>query len=104
MSSSKIIQRHPFHLVDQSPWPFVTSMMALATTTGFVMYMHSYQYGGFFFMFGILSLISTMFIWWRDIIRESTYQGHHTKAVQINLRFGMILFIISEVMFFFAFF
>ena len=45
-----------------------------------------------------------MFVWWRDVIRESTFQGHHTKAVQTGLRYGMILFIVSEIMFFVAFF
>jgi hypothetical protein len=45
-----------------------------------------------------------MYVWWRDVVNESTYQGHHTVAVQIGLRWGMILFIVSEVMFFFAFF
>jgi cytochrome c oxidase subunit 3 len=104
MSSSKLIQRHPFHLVDTSPWPFVTSVSALTTATGFVMYMHSYQFGAYCFILGLLSLFSTVYFWWRDVVRESTYQGHHTKTVQVGLRWGMILFIVSEIMFFFAFF
>tara|TARA_A100001037_G_C14793441_1_gene475653 strand:- start:31 stop:660 length:630 start_codon:yes stop_codon:yes gene_type:complete len=45
-----------------------------------------------------------MFVWWRDIIRESTYQGHHTTTVQAGLKSGMVLFIVSEIMFFLAFF
>jgi len=45
-----------------------------------------------------------MFVWWRDVVREATYLGHHTKMVQLGLRYGMILFIVSEVMFFVAFF
>jgi cytochrome c oxidase subunit 3 len=104
MSNQNLIQRHPFHLVDQSPWPFVASVATLTITTGFVMYMHSYKFGSYFLFFGIFSLLFTVFYWWLDIIRESTYQGHHTKIVQIGLRFGMLLFIISEAMFFFAFF
>lgn len=104
MSNSKIIQRHAFHLVDQSPWPFLGSISVLTTTTGFVMYMHCYQFGGYFFLFGFLSLILIMFIWWRDVVRESSFQGNHTIAVQFGLRCGMFLFIISEIMFFFAFF
>ena len=90
MSSSKLIQRHPFHLVDTSPWPFVTSISALTTATGFVMYMHSYQFGAYCFILGLLSLFSTVYFWWRDVVRESTYQGHHTKTVQVGLRWGMI--------------
>jgi len=104
MSNSKLIQRHPFHLVDQSPWPFLGGISALTLTTGFVMYLHYYEFGGYFFLFGFVSLIFTVFVWWRDIIRESTFQGHHTKRVQLGLRSGMILFIVSEIMFFFAFF
>jgi cytochrome c oxidase subunit 3 len=104
MSNQNLIQRHPFHLVDQSPWPFVASITTLTTTTGFVMYMHSYQFGSYFLCIGFFSLLFTTFIWWADVIYESTYQGHHTKIVQTGLRFGMLLFIISEAMFFFSFF
>lgn len=104
MVNLKLIQRHPFHLVDQSPWPFLGGISGLTLTTGFVMYLHCYQLGGFFFVFGLISLIFTVSIWWRDVIRESTFQGHHTKKVQAGLRSGMILFIVSEIMFFFAFF
>jgi len=98
------IQRHPFHLVDPSPWPFIGGISALSLTTGFVMYLQCYKFGSYFFTFGILSLIFTVVFWWRDIIREGTFQGYHTKKVQLGLRSGMILFIISEIMFFFGFF
>ena len=99
-----LVRRHPFHLVDQSPWPFLAGMSSLSVTTGFVMYMHCYQGGFLLFSFGFFSLLVTFFVWWRDIIREATFQGHHTKAVQDGLTWGMLLFIASEVMFFFAFF
>ena len=49
-------------------------------------------------------ILYSMCVWWRDVVRESTYQGHHTLAVQVGLRYGMILFIVSEIMFFLAFF
>ncbi len=71
---------------------------------GSVMYFHSFKNGGFVMLLGLILVISTMIIWWRDVIREATFEGHHTKAVQVGLRYGMILFIVSEVMFFFAFF
>jgi heme/copper-type cytochrome/quinol oxidase subunit 3 len=45
-----------------------------------------------------------MYVWWRDIIREGTFEGQHTMAVQQGLRQGVLLFIVSEIMFFFAFF
>jgi cytochrome c oxidase subunit 3 len=101
---SNLIQRHPFHLVDPSPWPFLTGISALTVTSGFVMYMHYYSGGFYLFLLGFISLVNVSFFWWRDVVRESTFQGHHTKAVQSGLRWGMLLFIVSEIAFFFAFF
>lgn len=97
-------QRHSYHLVDPSPWPISGSLGALATTVGGVMYMHSFQGGATLLSLGLIFLLYTMFVWWRDVLRESTFEGHHTKVVQLGLRYGFILFIVSEVMFFFAFF
>jgi cytochrome c oxidase subunit 3 len=68
------------------------------------MYMHSYNGGGSVLAFGLAMVLYSMCVWWRDVVRESTYQGHHTLAVQVGLRYGMILFIVSELMFFLAFF
>jgi cytochrome c oxidase subunit 3 len=99
-----VSQKHPYHLVDPSPWPIFGSLGALASTLGGVMYMHSFIGGGSLLCLGLSMLIYTMFVWWRDVIREATYEGHHTSVVQIGLRYGMILFIVSEVMFFLAFF
>lgn len=97
-------QRHSYHLVDPSPWPISGSLGALATTVGGVMYMHSFQGGARLLSLGLIVILYTMFVWWRDVLRESTLEGHHTKVVQLGLRYGFILFIVSEVMFFFAFF
>jgi len=98
---SNLIQRHPFHLVDPSPWPFLAGIAGLTTTSGFVMYMHCYSGGFYLALIGFISLTSVSFFWWRDVVREATFQGHHTKAVQSGLRWGMLLFIVSEVAFFF---
>jgi len=95
---------HPFHMVGPSPWPFVAATGAFTTTTGGVMYMHNYQNGGFTLLLGVTLILFTMGTWWRDVVRESTYEGEHTTYVQNGLRMGMILFIVSEIMFFFAFF
>jgi cytochrome c oxidase subunit 3 len=97
-------QKHPFHLVDPSPWPIVTSTAAFSVTTAAVMYMHGLNGSGSFLVFSLFFLIASMFIWWRDVVREGSFEGQHTSIVQLGLRFGMILFIASEVMFFFAFF
>nr|YP_009002114.1 cytochrome c oxidase subunit 3 [Sporolithon durum]AGU16679.1 cytochrome c oxidase subunit 3 [Sporolithon durum] len=102
--TSKYFQRHPFHLVDPSPWPFVASLSAFSCAIGGVLYMHSYKLGGTTLLFGLLTLFIIMFVWWRDVVRESTFEGHHTGIVQQGLRYGVILFIVSEILFFFAFF
>jgi cytochrome c oxidase subunit 3 len=73
-------------------------------TTGAVMYMHDYANGGLTLILGFIIILFVMFTWWRDVIKEATYEGQHTKAVQRGLKIGMALFIVSEVMFFFAFF
>jgi cytochrome c oxidase subunit 3 len=79
-------------------------MAVLVTAIGAVMYMHAYVYGGFFLMCGVFHLFCAMALWWRDVIREATFEGMHTKAVQSSTRLGFVFFIISEVMFFFGFF
>lgn len=98
------LKKHPFHIVDPSPWPLLFSLGALATPFGAVLYMHSYDNGGYVFFIGLTTVIFTLLIWARDIVREGTFLGHHTLAVQRGLRIGMILFITSEIMFFVAFF
>jgi len=104
MSATNKIQKHPYHLVDPSPWPIFASLSALSSTTGGVMFFHGYTGGSSVLALGISMILYSMFVWWRDIIREGTFEGHHTKTVQLGLRYGMILFIVSEIMFFFAFF
>lgn len=96
--------KHSFHLVDPSPWPLVASLGALMLTTGGVLYMHKFHGGGQLLLTGFILILYVMYTWWRDIIREATYEEQHTFAVQRGLRLGMILFIVSEIMFFFAFF
>jgi heme/copper-type cytochrome/quinol oxidase subunit 3 len=97
-------QRHPFHLVDPSPWPLLASVCAFGMTSGTVMYMHHYFMGGLIATISLLSLTLTAGLWWRDVTREGTFEGQHTFVTQKGLRMGMLLFILSEVMFFFAFF
>nr|AVN67659.1 cytochrome c oxidase subunit 3 [Parcoblatta pensylvanica] len=93
---------HPFHLVDQSPWPLTGAIGALIMMTGLIKWFH--QFNNELMFIGIIIMILTMIQWWRDIVREGTYQGLHTKFVTKGLRWGMILFIISEVFFFISFF
>ena len=96
--------KHSFHLVDPSPWPLVASLGALMLTTGGVLYMHNFVGGGRLLLNGLIIILYVMYTWWRDVIREATFEEQHSSAVQRGLRLGMILFIVSEIMFFFAFF
>nr|AQM39894.1 cytochrome c oxidase subunit 3 [Diestramima sp. ZJZ-2017] len=93
---------HPYHLVNVSPWPLTGAIGALATVAGLVKWFH--QFNNSLFLLGLLILMLTMIQWWRDITREGTYQGLHTLPVNFGLRWGMILFIVSEVFFFISFF
>nr|QPZ50345.1 cytochrome c oxidase subunit III [Trachypithecus phayrei]QPZ50358.1 cytochrome c oxidase subunit III [Trachypithecus phayrei]QPZ50371.1 cytochrome c oxidase subunit III [Trachypithecus phayrei] len=95
-------QTHPYHMVKPSPWPLTGAFSALLMTSGLIMWFHFYSTT--LLMLGLLTNMLTMYQWWRDIVRESTYQGHHTTPVQKGLRYGMVLFIISEVFFFAGFF
>ncbi len=95
---------HSYHLVEPSPWPAVGAAAGFVLALGAAMYMHEYTYGAHTTLVGFGLVFLTMFYWWRDIVREGEYQGHHSPIVQIGLRYGMMLFIASEVMFFVAFF
>nr|BAJ24509.1 cytochrome c oxidase subunit III [Phraortes sp. Miyako Island] len=93
---------HPFHMVEMSPWPLVGAISTMMLLTGTV---NMFQYSNKMMMsMGTIMILLTMLQWWRDIVREGTYQGLHTKIVMQGLRKGMILFIISEIFFFISFF
>jgi len=94
--------RHPFHLVDFSPWPITGSIGALSLTAGLVSWFHGY--GTTPIVIGLSLILFTIYQWWRDVVREGTIIGLHTSFVTVGLRWGIILFIISEIIFFFAFF
>jgi cytochrome c oxidase subunit 3 len=98
------IQGHPFHLVEPSPYPLLVSLALLITTLSGVMTFHGYSNGAFLLLLGFLSTVFGMGLWFKDVVREATYQGHHTIAVQKGLIMGFILFVVSEVMFCLSFF
>jgi len=111
MADSEV--KHDYHLVDPSPWPIVGSISAFVMFVGAVFWMNK-DYQGFFglpvngqpwiFVIGLGLVLFTMAGWWRDVIAESVTRGLHTPVVKLNLRYGMLLFIASEVMFFVAWF
>jgi len=100
MAASK---NHDFHLVDPDPWPLIGSFSALALFGGLVMWLHQNPYGPFVCIAGLIAVLVTMANWWANTIKEA-HAGYHTPVVQLHLRYGMILFIASEVMFFLAWF
>ena len=95
---------HPFHLVDPSPWPFFAAMGTFFFTSGLVLFMHFFDDGYAIMRNGFILILCVAVLWWRDVIRESTFEGNHTSYVRTGLRMGMALFIISEIMVFASFF
>jgi cytochrome c oxidase subunit 3 len=97
-------KHHDYHLVNPSPWPVVGSISAFVMAVGAIFWMHkTFALAPLVFAAGFLGVLYTMIGWWRDVINESE-TGDHTRVVQISHRYGMILFIASEVMFFVAWF
>jgi cytochrome c oxidase subunit 3 len=97
-------QDHPFHLVSPSPWPFYTSGTLLALTCNAALSMHNFVNSYITVYIAIFMVIISMSLWFRDIITESTFLGDHTLAVQKGINLGVILFIVSEALFFVAIF
>lgn len=95
---------HEYHLIDPSPLPIFTSFSLLITAVGGVMFMHNVMLGYLVLILGLVLTLSCMFSWWKDVIKEAREDHAHTKIVRKGLSIGMILFIVSEVMFFAAFF
>ncbi|MEZ5656118.1 MAG: cytochrome c oxidase subunit 3 [Sphingobium sp.] len=99
-------KNHDYHILPPSIWPFIGSMSALCLAVGAVTWMHPEELGSAgagLFGLGLAGVLATMFFWWSDVVREA-HAGDHTPVVQLHLRYGMILFIASEVMFFVGWF
>jgi cytochrome c oxidase subunit 3 len=94
-------KNHDYHLVEPSPWPFVGSVSAFIWAVGTILWMHNYT--PFISIIGLGLILYTMLMWWRDVVKEA-HAGDHTPVVALHLRYGMLMFIVSEVMFFVAWF
>ncbi|MCJ8191332.1 cytochrome c oxidase subunit 3 [Sphingomicrobium aestuariivivum] len=94
---------HDYHILPPSAWPLVGAISAMTMLAGAVMWMHDYAYGGLVFGAGLIGVLFTFYSWWADVVKEAN-SGDHTPVVQLHHRYGMILFIASEVMFFVAWF
>ena len=102
--------KHDYHLVNPSPWPIIGAFSAMVMALGGVRWMHPEQFLTFIpthsllFWLGLAGVLYTMLAWWRDVVDESVHKGDHKPVVKLGLRYGMVLFIASEVMFFVAWF
>jgi len=95
---------HLFHIIDPSPWPFFVAITLFNVLTGVILWVNKYIIGGNIFIISFIILVLFVQFWFTDIIREGSFEGKHSIFVQKGLKLGMILFIVSEVMFFFGFF
>jgi len=112
MADGHHTQNHDYHLVNPSAWPLLASVGALIMAFGAIIWMRTIggdQEGLFgvtgptVFYVGLASVVAVSFFWWRDCLREA-HGGDHSPVVQLHMRYGMLMFIASEVMFFVAWF
>jgi len=109
-------KNHDYHIIDPSPWPFLAGIGAFLMAFGGIAWMRamnsdSFEVLGFdfaqakywVFTIGLLIVLYVMYAWWSDTIKEA-HEGHHTRVVSLHLRYGMMMFIASELMFFVAWF
>nr|YP_010177458.1 cytochrome c oxidase subunit III [Thrips hawaiiensis]QSQ87283.1 cytochrome oxidase subunit III [Thrips hawaiiensis] len=94
----------PFHLVTRSPWPLLASFQLFNMVNNFANFFLTSSFNPISTFLNTFIMICIAFFWWRDIIREGTFEGNHTKEVIKGLKLGMLLFITSEVFFFLSFF
>ncbi len=95
------VKNHDYHILHPSVWPFIGALSGFAMLIGAVLWMHGIT--PWVFWMGFIGVLYTMFAWWSDVVHES-HVGDHTPVVRIGLRYGFMLFIMSEVMFFAAWF
>ncbi|MDT2078625.1 MAG: cytochrome c oxidase subunit 3, partial [Planktomarina sp.] len=94
-------KNHDYHILQPSVNPLLGALAALVMLTGAILWMHGS--GPYIFLAGFVGVLYVMFVWWSEVVTES-HIGDHTPVVQIGLRYGFILFIMSEIMFFSAWF
>lgn len=95
-------KNHPFHLVENRPWPIIISINILNLIISLISWIHLLEYK--ILIIRTLIILINSYQWWRDITRERTFQGWHTKKVILRIKLGIILFIVSEILFFASFF
>ena len=96
-------KNHDYHILPPSPWPLMGAVTAFVLAVGGILWMKGHQFGPAVFGLGFAGVLATMYFWWADVVKEAK-AGDHTPVVALHLRYGMILFIASEVMFFVGWF
>jgi cytochrome c oxidase subunit 3 len=96
-------KNHDYHILQPDPWPIIGAFSALILAIGGIMWMKGAAHAPIVFGLGVMCVLITMYSWWANVIKEA-HAGDHTPVVQLHLRYGMILFIASEVMFFVGWF
>lgn len=102
MAHSKV--NHDYHIVNPSPWPLITSISLFILPLGAVFFMHGVKFGTFLMFLGCAMVIASAVFWWSDVIKDGAVDNSHTKVVRKGLSMGMLIFIISELVFFGVFF
>ncbi len=97
-----LVKNHDYHMVEPSPWPAVMSAAVFVFAIGAIAWMKDWT--PWIFFVGLVGILYTMYAWWSDVVREANNGVDHTPVVQMHHRYGMLLFIASEVMVFFGFF
>lgn len=97
--------KHPFHIVEQRPWPIISSINVFNIIYLSLTYWKITNIINIIFInISIIILLSTAILWWRDIIRERSYQGNHTYKVYSGIKISIVSFISTEIIFFFSLF
>ena len=96
-----MLLRHPYHMVEPSPWPLLTAASIFVFALGMIQWLGGR--GASTVTLGLLAILSVAIGWWRDVLREAL-GGYHTRRVRQGLTMGLLLFFVSEIMLFFSFF
>jgi len=104
VNSNFLKNKHRYHILNESPWPILTAYATSFLMLSITMVVVSTPFSKYILVLNFINLINVVTCWWKDIVRESTFEGNHTTIVQTSLKYGIILFIISEIMFFFGIF
>ncbi|GHM58647.1 MAG: putative cytochrome c oxidase subunit 3 [Candidatus Mesenet longicola] len=101
---NKKMKHHEYHLLNPSPWPLSISCSILIFMLGLTTTLHKWQFGKATLIVGLMLLATVLYFWWKDVIKEGTVDKAHTDPVRRGFKIGMAVLIISEIMFFVAFF